>query len=859
MTSETVSLNTLWDEVDFTPNDAQAEAIRHVGGPLYLTAGPGSGKTRVVLWRTVNLIVRHEVNPDEIFLSTFTEKAAQQLREGLRVLLNVASGHTGKPYDIGEMYIGTIHSLCQQLLSDRRFAPNRARDKAPRLLDDLGQYFYLYQKRNWTDLTSAVGLGDDPEKTINEFFEGFESQSRHRAVVNCRSLFNRLSEECIDPEEAKEQASDSTLRALLDLYAEYQKSIEDRQQIPHTDFSLLQQHAVDYLSEASESALSTFKHVIIDEYQDTNPIQEQLFFLLSDTHRNLCVVGDDDQALYRFRGATVENFVDFPERCDEEWGIEPKTIPLSLNYRSRSQIVDFYTDFIECCDWSREDGNGKYRVEGKDVVPHSEDEGPAVTVTSPNHPDEACGDIAELVKKLVDEGKVSDPSEIAFLFPSLKSTQVDRMRSALEEKGLSVYAPRAGRFLEVEEATEMFGVLLQIFGKPGKGGVSGGDYDDFHDWMSKAKERGKELMEQDPRLAKYVLDRKEEIRDSVSDYKALMEVVERKGWDPEEPYDLDTMKRPLHGADGLSEQGKKGMGSYHFEQIVREKEEEGNPYSLEYVLRRATSLDWNVLDAFYHICGFDHFKSMFDRAQAGGADAAVCNLSLVSQYLGRFIDEYSSVITASILQGGSFRHLFFGSYLYALFRLGESEYEDADDPFPKGHVPFLTIHQAKGLEFPVVVLGNPRKDDRGPQRVEEIVRPFLDRESEPLDRVSTFDTMRLFYVALSRAENLLAFPYFKSQGNYINQPFRDLIVEKDLPTTDEFDVSDLPDPEPKEGDLPEGYSFTSDYLRYQTCPRRYMLFREYDFAPSEAQTRLFGSLVHRTLEDLHQYLISQRS
>jgi DNA helicase-2/ATP-dependent DNA helicase PcrA len=858
--SNTVSLEILWEEVDFEPNSEQEQAIRHTQGPLYLTAGPGSGKTRVVLWRTVNLIVRHGVKPKEIFLSTFTEKAAKQLREGLRVLLNIASNHTGQPYDIAEMYIGTTHSLCQQMLADRRFAPGTTREKSPRLLDELGQYFYLYQRSTWEDLTSRVDLGEEPEKTINAYFEGFESSSRHRAIVNCRALFNRLSEEYISPDKAKAQTDNETLDALLDLYSEYRKHLEKERQVPHTDFSLLQQHAVRLLDNAPQEALGAFRHVIIDEYQDTNTIQEQLFFKLAAAHQNLCVVGDDDQALYRFRGATVENFVDFPDRCKEEWGVSPKTIPLNLNYRSRSEIVDFYTDFIEKCDWSRGDGAGSYRVEEKEIVPHSDDSGPAVTVTEPSHPDSACADTANLVRRLIDAGKVSDPSEIAFLFPSLKSKQVDRMREALEDVDLDVYAPRAGRFLEVQEATEMFGVLLHVFGKPSKGPYSGGEYDDFHQWLNQALEKGNDIIQADPQLDEYVQDRKGEIRTAIRDYQALMEVVEEKGWDQDEPYDIDSMKRPLHEADGLSERGKKGVGGYYFEQTARERKKKGNPFSLQYVVRRATSLDWNVLDVFYHICGFDHFKSMFDKAQNGGDDAPVCNLSLVSQYLGRFVDEYSPVLTASLLQGGSFRHLFFGSYLYALFRLEESEYEDADDPFPSGRIPFLTVHQAKGLEFPVVVLGNPRKDDRGPQRVEEIVRPFLERDGEPLSRVSTFDTMRLFYVALSRAENLLALPYFKSRGNYINEAFREMIAEKDLPTADDFDVENLPDPNGEtDDDLPDAYSFTADYLRYETCPRRYMVFREYDFAPSEAQTQFFGSLVHQTLEDLHHFLISRRS
>ena len=100
-----VSIETLWDEVNFKPNQAQEKAIKHIEGALYLTAGPGSGKTRVLLWRTLNLIVFHDIKPDEILLTTFTEKAAHQLKEGLQALLGMASNHTGKQYDLASMFI----------------------------------------------------------------------------------------------------------------------------------------------------------------------------------------------------------------------------------------------------------------------------------------------------------------------------------------------------------------------------------------------------------------------------------------------------------------------------------------------------------------------------------------------------------------------------------------------------------------------------------------------------------------------------------------------------------------------------------------------------------------------------------
>lgn len=864
MAHTTPTLEELSKATGFNPNERQRKAIEYRGGPLFLTAGPGSGKTRVLLWRTAHLIAHHNVKPEEIFLSTFTEKAARQLKEGLRALLALITEHTGIYYDLANMYIGTLHSLCQRIISDRQFSLDRQRPKAPVLLDELSQYLYLYRDGTWKDLVASVGW-KNANVEINRFFSGRSSTSRHFAVTNCISLFNRFSEECLVPSKMRSKTDDTTLRKLIDLYGSYRDSL-DQGEPATTDFSLLQQEALHTLEELDVRAGgnrsgSVFKHVIIDEYQDTNTIQERLIFQLASGHKQLCVVGDDDQALYRFRGATVENFVQFPERCQMYLGTDPEVIHLNVNYRSLKKIVSFYSDFIKhpTCDWrKRGRANAFYRVV-KSLIAHRNGDHVSVIASDPDEPVIVCEEIAKLVMEIVDSGKVNDPNEIAFLYPSLKSKQVKRMKEALEAHGLRVYAPRAGTFLEVEEAVQMLGLFTHVFGKPDRGDRRGHDHDRFFDWVDQAYEEAKGLIAADASLNNFVAGRQEEIRAAIKDYQALTTVCERKSWPLDGPYELASMKMPLAGASSLSGRAKRSLLSPYFERLVSNRAAAGRPLALKYVILRATSLDWNVLDLFYRLCGFRHFRKMFDEAETVKKDEGpICNLSLLSQYIARFLDEYNvSVLSANFLAEGKFLRTLFVSYLYALFRRGEGEYEDAEDPFPHGRIPFLTIHQAKGLEFPVVVLGNPRKNNNHPQRVEEIVYPLLSRKGEPLDRMTEFDVMRMFYVALSRAKNLLVIAHYTGVGQHINEPFFSMLDHK-FPRISQFSLKAIPQPVRGDNELPKTYSYTGDFLMYKRCPRQYMAFRKYGFVPSRSQTMLFGSLVHETIDDLHQRLIEMR-
>lgn len=862
------SIDLFWAKKGFSPNQKQKDAILHHQGPLFLTAGPGSGKTRVILWRTVNLIVFHKVEPRKIFLATFTEKAAHQLKEGLRGLLGMITNETGKPYDISGMAIGTVHSICQDILldRDRRFSQAGEKSRAPVLLDSLAQYFKIYRRGFWIELLKAGGYitnleNTDPEERsaqheLNSYLNGSDAKgSRHVAATQIINIFNRFSEENLDPDQVN--TGDEVLSRILRMYSFYKASHRENK-IQTVDFSLLQQRAYEKIR-SYQGSQDAYEHIIVDEYQDTNSIQELIYFELAKKSKNICVVGDDDQALYRFRGATVENLVEFESRCQTYLGQKPKRIDLDTNYRSKRRIVEYYTQFIEQTNWSKPKG-GFYRVADKNIQAHNREEIHAVATTSKGEKHVVFDQVAQFVFDLKATGKIEDYSQVAFLFPSLsymgeKNGAVRDFEEALNEKGIQIFAPRAGRFLDVAEAKEIFGLLFQILGRPSHQGQASAGLQAFRNWQTESIVDAQRLVATDPNLKEYVTDRKNELALIQADFHALMKVVNKNKWKPTSKLRLE-MVRELAMASGLSQRSKGNLQKQAFLNILKKKEQAGEPVSLSYVLNRVTSVDWSVLDLFYQLCGFKHFQEYFLLAENGIDEGPVCNLGLLTQYLARFMEEYTPIITASFLDENRFANTFVGSYLYAIYRLGESEFEDADDPFPKGRVPFLTIHQSKGLEFPYVVLGNLMKKDREADMKEIIVRDLLKKEGEPLDRISHFDNMRMFYVALSRAKNLMILPQWK--GQHQSPAFKEMFRANEFPLLSEIIIQDLPDSRLDGEDLGKNYSYTGDYLNYRQCPRKYMIFRKYGFIPSRSQTMFFGSLIHQTIEDLHHLLIANR-
>jgi len=400
--------------------------------------------------------------------------------------------------------------------------------------------------------------------------------------------------------------------------------------------------------------------------------------------------------------------------------------------------------------------------------------------------------------------------------------------------------------------------------------VFGRSLEIYREWMKTCLEIADNLCNADPKLNEFVNERNEELKTIINDYDALIKMTEKNSYNLNDSFKL-SMKRQFAEA-GLSIKGKRNISGKIFDAIIEKRELDGEPFPIKYIISRITSLDWSILDLFYQICGFKYFSDMFSLAETGADEGPICNLALISQYLSRFMEEYGSIITGPFFKDERFAHCFFSSFTYALYRRGESEYEDSEVPFPKGRISCLTIHQSKGLEFPVVVLGNCDRREHEADIKEKIVRGIKqnDDEGEPLDRISRFDNMRMFYVALSRAQNILIMPRYSTtrKDGVVPRPeqlrasdyFIEFFSKNNFPTIPEIqaNLSSLPKATLKKEDLGKTYSYTADYLMYEHCPRQYMLFRQYDFVPSRSQTMLFGNLIHQTIEDLHYMLIHER-
>jgi DNA helicase-2/ATP-dependent DNA helicase PcrA len=289
-------------------NEPQAEAVSHVNGPLLVFAGAGSGKTRTIIYRIANLVAEHRVPPYRILAVTFTNKAAGEMRSRLELLLG--SDLTR------DLWVGTFHAVCARLL-------RRYHDEA-----GLAQRFVIYDEADQRAMMARL---------IRE--HGFDEREYPSKYVLSR--IHLAKRDAQGPEDVDfSKGFDDT---LLKLYAAYQRALLASNAVDFEDLIVhVLRIAENPSSQVGEDLRNRFRHVLVDEFQDTNMTQYRLVRALAARERNLCVVGDDDQSIYRWRGADVRLIRgfhrDFPDA---------RVVKLEQNYRSTGNIVAAALGVIE--------------------------------------------------------------------------------------------------------------------------------------------------------------------------------------------------------------------------------------------------------------------------------------------------------------------------------------------------------------------------------------------------------------------------------------------------------------------------------------------------------------------------------
>ncbi|WP_439562168.1 ATP-dependent helicase [Roseinatronobacter sp.] len=327
------------------PNASQNEVIHALDGPVLVVAGPGSGKTFCLVERIAKILQTRGIDPGRILVSTFTEKAAKELVTRISRRLG-GQASIGNPLDLN---VGTLHSIFLRLLEE--FRAYTSIQKNYTVLDQFDQQYFIFQHaaefRCIEKLDDALGLRG-PQSSWN--FAG-----------TLLSWLNKISEEGITAD-ALSESDTPELSASGKAYQLYQRLLTEYNFL---DFSTIQVEMLRLLDtpEVCTQIQGRFDYIMIDEYQDTNSIQERIVLKLAQCHKNLCVVGDDDQALYRFRGASIRNILEFPERFTPG---ECKQIRLTKNYRSEPPIIDFYNHWMNTTDWM--EGERSFRFD-KQIEP----------------------------------------------------------------------------------------------------------------------------------------------------------------------------------------------------------------------------------------------------------------------------------------------------------------------------------------------------------------------------------------------------------------------------------------------------------------------------------------------------------
>ncbi|HJR86224.1 MAG TPA: DNA helicase PcrA [Acidimicrobiia bacterium] len=389
-------------------NPAQREAVAATEGPVLVVAGAGSGKTRVLTYRIAHLIRDLGVAPDSILAITFTNKAAEEMRSRVARLVGRATR---------AMWVSTFHSACVRIL----------RREAPRLGYRSG--FSIYDE-------------DDSVRLVTMCIKDLDLDLKRFPPKGIKEAISRAKNELIDFESYATSNQGFYHEQVSDIYRLYQQRLLEASAMDFDDLLMITVELLGAFSEVAEHYQERFRYILVDEYQDTNRAQYALVKILAAQHRNLCVVGDGDQSIYRWRGADIRNIEDFEKDYPDA-----RIVVLDQNYRSTSRILDAANAVISNNPrrtpkhlWSdRGTGDLVIRFEGEDE--HDE-----------------AGFVADEVERLVEGG--FNQSDVAVFYRTNAQSRV--IEEVLVRRGVPYRVIGSVKFYERKEIRDALAYLRAI-------------------------------------------------------------------------------------------------------------------------------------------------------------------------------------------------------------------------------------------------------------------------------------------------------------------------------------------------------------------------------------------------------------
>jgi DNA helicase-2/ATP-dependent DNA helicase PcrA len=628
-------------------NSPQREAVLHDGGPLVVFAGAGSGKTRVITHRVARLVGELDVRPWRILAVTFTNKAAGEMRERLGGLIGGRSR---------ELWMGTFHATCARLL--RRYAEPIGISKDFVIYDDADQKAMV--KRILRD------------KGLDE---------KRYGAKQVAGRINRAKQELLSPDEV--EISDPYAEVVRDVYADYEARMRRCSALDFGDLIYRLVRALEEEEGLRDEIAGRFSHVLVDEFQDTNHAQYRLVRALSASHRNVCVVGDDDQSIYRWRGADRRNILDFKEDYPDA-----TVIKLEQNYRSTQRILRIANAVIE----------RNFDREPKRLWTENEEGPKAVVVRCEDERDEARM-VMRAVRELIGEGRAL--SDVAVFYRTHAQSRV--IEEQLRASNVAYRIVGGMRFYDRAEVKDLL-AYLRVIANP--------DDDVSLLRIINTPSRG---------IGKTTTER-------------LLDVALRRGsgvWGALEHVDEE---------DAFGAAAKKKLGKFRV--MIAE-------------LRRKVAEGLDVGSLAEAVIEETGYLEMLQGDDTPEADARMQNLA---ELVGS-VNEYAQEAEDPSLSG-----------FLELVTLQTS----ADESKEGDRLTLMTVHAAKGLEFPVVLVTG-LEEQMFPMRGTEA---FEDPEELEEER-------RLAYVAFTRAEERLILSYASVRRIYgqmkVGQPSRFIL---ELPPDD---------------------------------------------------------------------------